>query len=111
VTALRAISNDTKIIILLRHPVDRAESLYNHRVNTERNHHLPARVMNHTINEVGGGPLDPSMMNGQHRRYELLVGSCVVHCRYCCGWLLHAHVWTQLLLACSGGNVKVPLQQ
>jgi hypothetical protein len=53
VTALQAISNDTKIIVLLRHPVDRAESLYNHRVSTERNHHLPARVMNHTINEVG----------------------------------------------------------
>jgi hypothetical protein len=52
VSALKAISNETKIIILLRQPVDRAESLYNHRVSTEHNKHLPARVMNRTISEV-----------------------------------------------------------
>lgn len=50
--ALQSISNDTKVIILLRHPVDRAESLYNHRVATETNKHLPPRVMNHTVSEV-----------------------------------------------------------
>jgi hypothetical protein len=52
VSALKAITHETKIIILLRHPVDRAESLYNHRVSTEHNKHLPARVMNKTISEV-----------------------------------------------------------
>jgi hypothetical protein len=58
--ALKSISKDTKVILLLRHPVDRAQSLYNHRVATEANKHLPQRVMNHTISEVrvrGGGPL------------------------------------------------------
>jgi len=53
IPALKAISNDTKVIVMLRHPVDRAESLYNHRVHTEVNNQLPARVMNHTISQVG----------------------------------------------------------
>lgn len=49
---LRAMSNETKVIVMLRHPVDRAQSLYNHRVNTEHNRNAPLRVQNHTISEV-----------------------------------------------------------
>lgn len=82
VTALQAISNDTKIIVLLRHPVDRAQSLYNHRVNTERNHHLPARVMNHTINEVGGACLASTAEIIGDTDWELLQHA--MHCRLCC---------------------------